>query len=92
MDYGRVPMRYLKADCLLPESEYAEKNLHCTVRKATAADIAKIEAEITAKKPDVTVDIMGEINRARKPEKPPDHPFEFVPKKEPVKFSEKVAG
>lgn len=68
MDYGRVPRQYLKADCLAPESEYAAQNLTCKTRKATAADIAKIEAEITAKKPAVTVDITSEINRTRKPE------------------------
>ncbi len=96
MDYSRVPMQYLKADCLAPEAEYASKNLECRIRKATATDIARIEAEIAAKKPTITVDIMGEINRARKPEKKPDYPFEFVPKKEPqynpVKFDERVAG
>jgi hypothetical protein len=100
MDYGRVPLQYIKTDALTPESAYASESLKCKdTRKATAEDIARFEAEMAsrAKREAITVNIRGE---APKHEKKPEVPFEEIPRKpqrlgnqyNPVKFDGKVAG
>ncbi|WP_094603605.1 hypothetical protein SPSIL_054530 [Sporomusa silvacetica DSM 10669] len=71
-----------------------EEIFPCTTIKATPADWNKINSEIAAKDKPVTVDIMGELNRAKKHEKKPEIPFEDIPRRpqrlepqyEPVMF------
>ena len=97
MEYSRLPV-----DCMKPitefiqdqETYFATQHGGVTVRKATATDIAKIEAELAAKANPVTIDILGELKLARKPEKPVI-PFEEMAVKsrvaKTVKF-ERVVG
>ena len=96
MEIARVPLECVKAaNDLEPEANYAARSLKCTTRKATAADIARIEAEIAAKTKPITVDICGELRISRKLEKTPEIPFEEMAVKSRlakiVKF-ERVAG
>lgn len=102
MEYGRVPAQYLKADCLLPEDEYAQKNKAEIRRKATPEDIAKIEAEIAAKakRTSLSVSISAEMSLERKPEPKPEHMYEAMPNRpkaewlqyRPVMFDAKKVG
>ncbi|MBP2635025.1 MAG: hypothetical protein H6Q72_932 [Firmicutes bacterium] len=80
MEYGNVPLQYLKADCLEPEAEYAKQSLDYTTRTATPADIAKIEAAIAGKMPNLTYSISAEIGCKAAPEKI-DLPFEEMGRK-----------
>lgn len=97
MEHCSVPIR-----CMKPieefikdqESNFASQHGQVVTRKATAADFARIEAEIAAKGKQVTVDICGELELARQPEIP-DMPFEEITRKprrmdNPVEFGEKA--
>jgi len=101
MDYGRVPLQYIKTDALTPESAYAAESLKCKdTRKATAEDIARFEADAAAKvkREALTCCISAEIGGSPKAEKKPEVPFEDIPRKpqrlkpqyNPMKFDEKA--
>lgn len=72
MDYSRLPI-----DCTKPITEFirdqeeyfASKHGGVVTRKATLDDIAKIEAELAAKKSNITLDICGELSKERTPKK-----------------------
>lgn len=100
MEYCSVPIRCIKPmEEFIKEQEtyFATQHGDVVTRKATAADIARIEAEIAAKGQRVTVDICGELELNRKAEIP-DMPFEEITRKprrlepqyNPVEFGEKV--
>lgn len=66
MEYSKLPI-----DCTRPITEFirdqeeyfASKHGGVITRKATSDDIAKIEAELAAKKSNITFDICGELGR-----------------------------
>ena len=106
MEYSRLPIQYMQkpiTEFINDQEEYfATQHGKVTVHKASAEDIAKIEAEMAsrAKREAITVNIRGELNLAPKHEKKPEVPFEEIPRKpqrlgnqyNPVKFDGKVAG
>ncbi|HWR06154.1 hypothetical protein [Sporomusa sp.] len=83
MEHCGVPIRCMKpiAEFIKDqESYFTTQHGEVVTRKANAADIARIEAEIAAKGQRVTIDICGELDLNRKPEIP-DMPFEEITRK-----------
>ena len=98
IEYGRAPVGCVKAaNDLEPETKYAAKSGAVVARKATARDIARIEAEIAAKaaRADMNYSITAEMGLKKKPGKRPEIPFEEMAVRsrvaKNVKF-ERVAG
>ncbi|QDR80216.1 hypothetical protein [Sporomusa termitida] len=100
MEYCSVPINWVKpVKEVIKDQElyFATQHGDVVTRKATAADIARIEAEIAAKGKRVKLDICGELELNRKPEIP-DMPFEEITRKprrlepqyNPVEFGDKV--
>ncbi len=74
MEYNKLPIDGTKPikEFIQDQEEYfASKHGGVVTRKATSEDIAKIEAELAAKKSNITFDIYGEVKRGRIPKKKP---------------------
>ncbi|SDF52468.1 hypothetical protein [Sporomusa acidovorans] len=72
MEYGKLPVGATKPikEFLQNQEEYfISQHGKVVTRKATADDIARIEAEIAAKKSNLTIDLCGEIKKDRNQKK-----------------------
>ena len=96
MEHCSVPPQWKPVKDFIKDQEdyFATQHGRVITRKATATDIATVEAEIAAKGQRVTLDICGELELNRKVEIP-DMPFEEITRKprrmdNPVEFGEKA--
>ncbi|HML33826.1 hypothetical protein [Sporomusa sphaeroides] len=78
MEYGRVPIKPITEFINDQEEYFASQHGQVTTHKASAADIAQIEAEIAAKaaRTGLGYSITAEMGIKKKPERLPEIPFE----------------